>query len=130
MCVHMDLSIQQGLMRISTKISASNFQTHFVEETLPKLYCDKIFSDVSLVSGEGKCFSAHRNILTSVSPVLRRITQGTLPGYFPEGRGGRRSRVSPTFHLQWRDGFEVIKYSHSFPGRELNSCTWEPLLLV
>ena len=105
-------------MRSLTKISARNFQTHFVEETLPGLYCDKVFSDVSLVSEEGKYFSAHRNILISVSPVLRRIQLG-LP-----------SRVSPTFHLQWRDGFEVIKYSHSFPGREFNSCTWERLLLV
>ena len=32
------------------------------------------------------------------------MTQRTLPGDFPEGREGRPSQVSPTFHLQWRDG--------------------------
>ena len=63
-------------MKGLTKISARNFQTHLAEKTLPGLYWEKLFSDVTLVSEDEKYFSAHRNILTSVSPVLRRILLG------------------------------------------------------
>ena len=66
-----------------TKISAGNFQSHFVTEALPGLYCDQIFCDVTLVSEDEKYFSAHRNILSSVSPVLRRILLGLPREQFP-----------------------------------------------
>ena len=78
-----DLNIQHNMMESLTKISARNFRNHFVTETLPGLFCDKIFSGVTLVSEDGKYFSAHGNILTSASPVLRRILLGLPREQFP-----------------------------------------------